>query len=614
MATGTALGRPEFKLVNTATRLRQLSTVVRHCLIFTIEDRDQPSDSRFRAGNFQAFIPDKANETVLIGRQRFRERYRHVLFARRDRHLDFFQHKIRSEVLRFGAGPQLYRQAIFRRRSDAAAHGIAHALFHRQPLRCGHSQGSPRTVGRQLFQHQFTGRFQRRAAEQIIGRYRRHLGNKMSHGIEPAMQHRQRFCFEQFRRLPPAFQTQRHRLSDRLPTVCAGTHDACGTERDMTRADNPSRKKKVIDVLADHASQRNLVDAFGMKLAARRFIAVNAVSGMVVNRPAAVRDRIGKRPLLHHILLSHHVEAFEAAALALARYRSDPLQRQVLHAIKVAAVLDVVPHAVDNFPEFPLDFLGVFDRVAVATVFQPPETRPDIVPTNAFDAIQRHFVNTGKRRRLKIHRAAHILAVKVNGMAQQLRVRFLRSQFFTELLARLGADPESGPCLKRHETVTRRVAKILPLNVVSGRILRTKCLHGGNMARAVFYRVVHGGVQQQCNIAFRTNFVEQHGIENNGIAFRVSIQVFQQQLIDDASFTGPAIVITHVRSGAQAPEANFAGGIASQHGPILNQAHRFSRPRRRDGRAATGQPTTDNHQLCVNALDGILAPLGQSIV
>ena len=59
--------------------------------------------------------------------------------------------------------------------------------------------------------------------------------------------------------------------------------------------------------------------------------------------------------LLDHILLCEHVVAFKTAALAFAGNVADPLEGQVLGLGELAGVLDVIPDAIDDLPEFPLD-------------------------------------------------------------------------------------------------------------------------------------------------------------------------------------------------------------------------------------------------------------------
>jgi len=67
--------------------------------------------------------------------------------------------------------------------------------------------------------------------------------------------------------------------------------------------------------------------------------------------------------LLYDILLGQYGVALETAAFALARNLADPFQRQCFGFGKLARILDVVPHAIDDFPQLPLDRFGVVHRI-----------------------------------------------------------------------------------------------------------------------------------------------------------------------------------------------------------------------------------------------------------
>ena len=83
--------------------------------------------------------------------------------------------------------------------------------------------------------------------------------------------------------------------------------------------------------------------------------------------------------LLHQILLDHHVVPLEAAALALAGDRADPLEGQVRRVGELARVLDVIPDSVGDAPELPLDRLAVVDGVEITAPLQPPEAATGVV-------------------------------------------------------------------------------------------------------------------------------------------------------------------------------------------------------------------------------------------
>jgi len=47
------------------------------------------------------------------------------------------------------------------------------------------------------------------------------------------------------------------------------------------------------------------------------------------------------------------------------------------------------------------------------------------------------------------------------------------------------------------------------------------------------------------------------------------VQILHQVLVERAAFPRPAIVVGHVRGGAQDPKAHFARGVAAQHRAVL---------------------------------------------
>ena len=144
-----------------------------------------------------------------------------------------------------------------------------------------------------------------------------------------------------------------------------------------------------------HRAIRNLIDALGVPLGAAGLRAVNAVRGMQINGPAAEGDRVRVAALFDDVLLREDQIALEATALALAGDRADPFERQGLGFGKLAGVLDVIPDAVDDFPQLPLDLLAVVNGVERAAPFQPPEPAAvlaglDVAPArNLGDVAQR---------------------------------------------------------------------------------------------------------------------------------------------------------------------------------------------------------------------------------
>ena len=95
--------------------------------------------------------------------------------------------------------------------------------------------------------------------------------------------------------------------------------------------------------------------------------------GVQVHGPAAVGDGIIEVGLLEQVLLAQDVIADDAPAFALAGQQADLVEDVVLGAV-IAAVLDVVPQAEGDLPQFVADRLAVGDGVVdVAADLDPPE-------------------------------------------------------------------------------------------------------------------------------------------------------------------------------------------------------------------------------------------------
>lgn len=63
-----------------------------------------------------------------------------------------------------------------------------------------------------------------------------------------------------------------------------------------------------------------------MPLLATRLRAVNTITWMQINRPAAERHRVVVLPLFHDVYLREHMIALKPAALAFAGNRADPFE------------------------------------------------------------------------------------------------------------------------------------------------------------------------------------------------------------------------------------------------------------------------------------------------
>ena len=66
------------------------------------------------------------------------------------------------------------------------------------------------------------------------------------------------------------------------------------------------------------------------------------------------------------------------------------------------------------------------------------------------------------------------------------------------------------------------------------------------------------GVEQQRDAGVLDHLLQQNGIKDERVALGIAVQVFHQQLTDDAALPRPAVVVAHVGRGAQYPEAYLA--------------------------------------------------------
>ena len=110
------------------------------------------------------------------------------------------------------------------------------------------------------------------------------------------------------------------------------------------------------------------------------------------------------------------------------------------------------------------------------------------------------------------------------------------------------------------------------------------------------FGVVYARVEVKRDVRFGEHLVDEHHVEQHGIAFPVAESVLDQYFVDDAPFARPAVVVAHVRGRSQRPQADFARSVAAQHGTVLNQRDVGARTGRGNGAAYAGKPAADDHQ------------------
>ena len=113
---------------------------------------------------------------------------------------------------------------------------------------------------------------------------------------------------------------------------------------------------------------------------------------------------------------------------------------------------------------------------------------------------------------------------------------------------------------------------------------------------------MNGGVEQQRDVRLVHNQFEDKGIKHHGIALGIPKEILDKQFIKHAAFARPAVVIAHVRSRPQNPQAHFARSIATENGAILHEHDLAPGAGRGDGRTHTGQSAA-NHGHVHGATD-----------
>ena len=133
--------------------------------------------------------------------------------------------------------------------------------------------------------------------------------------------------------------------------------------------------------------------------------------------------------------------------------------------------------------------------------------------------------------------------------------------------------------------------------MVSRLVLRAVTGDCRDRGRARLFDLADGGVQQQGDVLFIPDLLEQNGIEDERVSFRVPVEILDEDLIDDSAFARPAVVVAHVRGGAQDPEAHLARGVAAKHGAVLHEHDLGARAGGGHGPANSGHAAADDCQV-----------------
>ena len=591
---GAARRRPELETVH--------ADVLRRLLVAPVPQGQQAAESLLAQMGVDLRVGHQAIEEILIlvhaeveaGRDSLVGPGLQLDFPRAEGHVG-------REVADALAGAQFEAQRGRLVHVDHEVHLRRRAGLHRQHLRERALQLLQRPVIRQALEAVLAAGADARPPHEVLVILQAQAGDVLAGAHQVSLQPRHVPRLADVARQQAMFKAVRGGHADRLGRVGQGQHDARGAESHVRDAHDAAADEEIVDVARVERAVGDLVDALGVPLVAARPLAEDAVGRVQVDRPAAEGDGVRMLPLFDDVLLNHHRVALEAAAFALAGDVPHPLQRQVFSVRELARVLDVVPHAVDHAPQLPLDGLGLVHRVEAPAILDPPQAAAVGLRVEAAEARDFADVVEGVARRHEAHRPAQVLAVEIDGVAQQVTVLLAGRELFAEFVGGFGAHAEGRARLEGDHAVPRGIAEERRVQVIERRILAAEGLHAFDAVAAPLARDVGAGVQQQRDVGFVQHLLQQHGIEDERVALRVAVHVLDQNLVDDAALARPAVVVVHVRGGAQAPEPHFAGGVAAQHRPVLHQHDPRAGARRGQRGAGARQAAAHHHQADVEA-------------
>jgi hypothetical protein len=168
---------------------------------------------------------------------------------------------------------------------------------------------------------------------------------------------------------------------------------------------------------------------------------------------------------------------------------------------------------------------------------------------------------------------------------------------FAELLLALRAHAERRAGKKTDDAVTRRIAEDGRAEFVERLVLAAIPAHGADCVGVGFQHFVDRGVEQQRQVRFAQDVLQQDRVEDDGVALAVPVKVLDEQFVDHAAFARPPVVVAHVGGRAEDPEPDFAGGVTAEDGPVLDERDLDTRPCGGDGATDTGHAPADDHQV-----------------
>lgn len=131
----------------------------------------------------------------------------------------------------------------------------------------------------------------------------------------------------------------------------------------MGDADIPARENKVLNILGDHSSKRQLPRLRSrMEDGGVALCIIESLGEMVVHGPAGVSHQIVEMAFRFHVVLCDGIFSHIAAAFSFAGQKSDPFQFPVLGTV-VAMIFHVVPNSQTNFQKLITASVSVMDAV-----------------------------------------------------------------------------------------------------------------------------------------------------------------------------------------------------------------------------------------------------------
>ena len=318
---------------------------------------------------------------------------------------------------------------------------------------------------------------------------------------------------------------------------------------------------------------------------------------MHIHAPAAVAYRVVKAAMLQDIVFVQQVIALQTAAFAHARQRAHPIQGVVFGVMLMqpfVVVFDMIPDAVGVGHQVVADLLIIGDDiVAVAHQLAPPIAVVDggaaghgralvflgirgvahvdmIAHFHAVDALGQllfgQVLSEGWGG--EGHGMAHIDGAHQDGIAHTLVIGLFGGVGLVELAVRLTPGTESRARVVAQGAVARGIHK--------QRRGQAKAHFGGFLhavdgrdAAAFGFAIVHHGIMVQRQALLLLGGLKEDHIPDGIAEIVVAGLVFQHQLVQDAALGVIGLLQALIR--ARNVDADFAGGVAAQHGTGVDQ-------------------------------------------